>query len=345
MGNPGRRPVHDAKADLSSDSETISRNNKPRKTRSASPSRATGNANENSIASVKRRRRADLASSDLQSSMDSNDHSSQAQADRDTAPAAANGPNSEDAGLSEHHLKQRSQTEIAGDSEQCSASPAGEHSEHIARANRQAGRSDTAKSQEYAEEYAAKASDVLEDASEKRYSKAVILDTIMSYKKDSRNFFWGDLQKNCSRMNRRHDDRWYAWTKEMMENVDENEERMKSIVVKHTHSKIQEVCREIGGDAWNLKCSDKIKRLMRSVKQIEKMVRTKGGMRTCWGRMAYDGVFKNKLRSQNIGVKDGQKKGRVYDVMGHIKLKDRRWKRHYKGILEKKDISKLYDRN
>lgn len=187
--------------------------------------------------------------------------------------------------------------------------------------------------------------DMIEDSSGNRYLKKEVLKIILSYKKNTRNFFWGDLQKNCNKMNRKFDDRWYVWTRDMMESIDQNEEKMRSIVLKHTHSKIQDICKEVGGDLWCLQTTDKLKRLAGNIRRIEKLIKSKKGVDTCWGRMKYDGTFKNKLVDQQRCMKKKLRRKKAYDVLDYVKYKSRRWDDHYKKLAEKDDISKLYNKN
>lgn len=185
--------------------------------------------------------------------------------------------------------------------------------------------------------------DTIEDSSGNRYLKKEILRIILSYKKNTRNFFWGDLQRSCSKMNRKFDDRWYPWTRDMMESIDQNEEKMRSIVLRHSHSRIQEICREVGGDMWRLQTASKLNRCVANIRQIEDLVRSKEGMDTCWGVMKYSGVLRSKVESRRNQMRRRLKK--KCGILDYIRYKSRLWDEHYRRQAEKDDISRLYNKN
>lgn len=187
--------------------------------------------------------------------------------------------------------------------------------------------------------------DVFGDGSGNRYHKSEILDIVLAYKKDSRNFFWGDLQKHCNKMCRKLDDRWYAWTREMMGNLDKNESRMRGIVHRHTHSAIQNICKDAGGELWQMRTVDKLKRLIGSVRQIEKLAKSRRGVETRWGRAKYMGAFGHRMDCYSRASRTKRPQKRLTEVLDYVEYKRSVWNRHYKEQEERDDAYKLYDRN
>ncbi|KAI4290800.1 hypothetical protein PAPHI01_0074 [Pancytospora philotis] len=180
--------------------------------------------------------------------------------------------------------------------------------------------------------------DTIADCLQNRYTKKEVLRLILAYKKDSRNFFWGDLQRCCNRRNRRFDDQWYNWTREMMEGIGQHELSMRNILAAHSHSKVQSICKEEGGSAWNLKVEDKVKALTRSIRRLRRKVESPRGLSTCWGRMKLDGVFKN--RAGRRSAPDG-----APDYSNYISARAALWEKYYRGLSEKDDIFRMYDKN
>lgn len=137
--------------------------------------------------------------------------------------------------------------------------------------------------------------DGIQDCDGNWCSNREVLRTVLSFKRDSRNFFWGHLMNTCNRINRKVDDRWYPWSGGMMEMCDNNEIKMKNILLHHSHAKIQDICKELGGDFWGNKTTGKIRKLVGGLKHIQKCMQSKKGMKTCWARLKYEGVFKSNI--------------------------------------------------
>lgn len=174
------------------------------------------------------------------------------------------------------------------------------------------------------------------------YSPEDILRTVLLYKKDSLNFFWGDLMKNCNKFNRKADDGWYKWTKDMLMACDENEMRMRKVVMKDTHGTVQNICEAIGDGIWNIPTNNKIKNLVRELKKIDKLIISEKGMKTCWGVLKYESVFLNKLKAKNKINNDTSGKKKPYDVQDYFKYLKRKWTKHYNNFKEKEDASNFY---
>lgn len=182
--------------------------------------------------------------------------------------------------------------------------------------------------------------DTIEDINGKELTKKKVYKAISLFKKDSRNFWLGDSQNNCSRMNRRYDDRWYLWTKEMMENVDRNETIMKDVLKKHSHEKIQQLCSDLGGDEWNLKTSRKIKKMLVGIDTICKGLDK--GMRTYWGKFKFNGVLDHRVREFERKMNEESDEKKEYDIGHYCNYKSKEWKEYFEKQKDKEDSSKLY---
>lgn len=187
----------------------------------------------------------------------------------------------------------------------------------------------------------AKDDDTIIDCARNRYTKDEVLNIIRAYKKDSRNFFWGDLQNACNRRNRKFDDRWYNWTREMMEGIDRNDFCMRSILMNYSHSTIQSVCKEVGGDFWNLKTSAKLEAYMKDIYKIRKRIKSNKGLTTCWGRIKYEGVFKSRMRK----IRRSTSKAPENAIDNYLELKSAALNKYYSSVAEKDELSRLYNKN
>ncbi|KAI5168318.1 hypothetical protein PAEPH01_0031 [Pancytospora epiphaga] len=187
--------------------------------------------------------------------------------------------------------------------------------------------------------------DLIDDGCGNMYNRGEVLDIVLSYKRDSRNFFWGDLQNYCNKMCRNTEDSWYPWSKEMMTNLDKNERKMRNIVNKHSHSVIQSICRDVGGESWRMRTEDKLKSLLGTLRQIEKFVKSEKGMKTCWGRMKYVGTFRHKMGAQAKDSETETPKEFYTEAMEYAKYKKSLWENSYLDQEEKRLVYKLYSKN
>lgn len=152
-------------------------------------------------------------------------------------------------------------------------------------------------------------------------------DAILQYKKDSKCIFLGEFLHQCSNI-RKPNDKWYFWSKEMIEGIDKNEELMKRVLVAYGHSPIEALLENRCSEEWNNSIEEKIKGLIDGLKSIEEMV-CGNGMSTVWG------VLKNKGTTINR-VKDAFRRGRrIRGIIDYVRYKHRKWDAHYKKVSEK----------
>ncbi len=133
-------------------------------------------------------------------------------------------------------------------------------------------------------------------------------DAILNYNKDSKNFFTGHILDSCEK-ERREEDSWYEWTKEMMDSVDVNEATMNKALLDKGHSYISEIM-EKGCDHlkrttlgacndpliyWKSTLENKITELLSGLKSIKNLIKEKG-MKTVWGKIKNRGFFINNAR-------------------------------------------------
>ncbi|ELA40957.1 uncharacterized protein VICG_01987 [Vittaforma corneae ATCC 50505] len=178
----------------------------------------------------------------------------------------------------------------------------------------------------------------------KKYREAV-----MTYKKDSKNFFLGEFLGQCLKK-RRQMDSWYPWTKEMLNKVDQNEEIMKKGLVEYGHEYITDLLEGqikakdnktngIEKDDWNSTIKDKIDSLIDGLKSIEEAIRNEG-MDTIWGKIQFEGVVLNNIKGcMDSFMKTSNKK---YDIIDYVKYKNKRWEEHYNRVRDEKDRKNLY---
>lgn len=163
---------------------------------------------------------------------------------------------------------------------------------------------------------------------------STLKNAVIQYKKDTKCIFTGDLTQQCSKV-RKKDDKWYFWTKEMIDNIDTNETLMKNALLSFGHDKIEDLMREHCREEWNYSLQDKIEKLEDGLKSIEEMVLT-CGMSTIWG------LLKNKGTTFNR-VSDAFRRGRkIRGIIDYVKYKHRKWDNHYKRVSEKIKKRQLY---
>lgn len=182
-----------------------------------------------------------------------------------------------------------------------------------------------------------------------------IKEAIVSYKRDSKNFFVGDILENCCRRNRRYEDQWYLWTKEMMDDIDKNEAVMNNALLCEGHKGMSELL-EKGfngqGEAdynvdrvrcpeWGLSLDRRIKDLMSGLKSLENMICSDEGMNTIWGKIKYKGFVKNSAREYFSRKKMNSK--RKLDLCDYVKYKGQLWDEHYQSVKNKDLEKNLYD--
>lgn len=187
--------------------------------------------------------------------------------------------------------------------------------------------------------------ETIQDANGNTYSKKDIARLILSFKKDSRCFFWGDLQQKCNRENRTAEDSWYPWSNELMASCVRHETAMRSLLVEHGHSKIQGVCAEVAGDAWNSRTTGKLKKLFGGLQQIQKLANSNEGMWTCWGRMRYKGMLNHKMRTRKRELKQTAKDAKTVNISEYLKYIDGKWKRYFDEMKDKKAAFSFYYKN
>lgn len=183
--------------------------------------------------------------------------------------------------------------------------------------------------------------ELLEDVNGNTLSASKLVKMMLEYKKDTQNFFVGNLQKSCNRTNRKPDDRWYPWTKEMMERVDRNENAIKDILKKYSHANIQDLCRRIGGGEWNRPITDRLGNMINEIGAIKKMLMSQTGFETCWGKMKSRGVFMWNVENHKNKIKMKYRKNKL-DLYDYAQYKKHLWKAHYKNLKEKDEQNKLY---
>lgn len=168
-----------------------------------------------------------------------------------------------------------------------------------------------------------------------------IREAVLSYKRDTKNFFIGDLLGSCSRRARRYDDQWYVWTKDMMESIDRNEEVMTKLLQSEGHERLSSMMRDSCKD-WDDTIEDKIRELMDGLQSIESMIRSRKGMSTVWGRIKYRGVFRNNVRQYLVKTtKSGD--ARTLDLVDYARHRGKRWDEHLGKMRSKEEQESLYD--
>lgn len=170
-------------------------------------------------------------------------------------------------------------------------------------------------------------------------SSEALCRAITNYKVESRKFIVGDIQMNCSRMGRQADDRWYKWTKEMMESIDRNEQIMRKAIVSHSHEELQSVCRDIGGRFWNLEISEEVDRLVSGIKVVENMLNSDTGIMTCWGIAKFNGVFVRKVLNY---VSNSEKNSKNINILEYIEQKTKMWNEEKTRQENEKEKEQLY---
>lgn len=174
-------------------------------------------------------------------------------------------------------------------------------------------------------------------------------DCVMSYKKDSKNFFLGELLGQCLKK-RKTCDKWYPWSKEMLEKVDLNEEIMRKGLIEYGHEEISnlfekhskelsEKKKRLIEDSWNLSINEKISNLIEGLKSIEDCIKT-DGMNTIWGTIKFQGVIFNNIK----GTMDQFMKmtNRRYDIIDYVKYKEKKWEDHYEKVKDENERKSLY---
>lgn len=177
-----------------------------------------------------------------------------------------------------------------------------------------------------------------EDQEDSAASK-VIKESVLGYKRDTKNFFVGDLLGCCSRRVRRYDDQWYAWTKDMMETIDKNEAVMTKFLLSEGHSKLGSLM-ECCCSGWSCTIDDKVRDLIDGLRSIESMIKSEKGMRTIWGRIKYKGVFKNSVRQYLSKVKSGTAK--KFDLVDYFRYKGKKWDDHFEKMKSREEQEDLY---
>lgn len=161
-----------------------------------------------------------------------------------------------------------------------------------------------------------------------------VKDATLQHKKATKCIFLGDFFNQCTNK-RKPADRWYFYSKEMIESIDQNEQIMNSALIRHGHSKIEEMMSRHGGEEWNGTLDSKMKNLAEGLKSIEDMI-CKEGMTTVWGTFINRGTTLNRIRG---AFKRGK---RVRGLIDYVKYKSRRWESHYKKVVERMKHRDLY---
>lgn len=175
-----------------------------------------------------------------------------------------------------------------------------------------------------------------------KYSIDAFKEAIMAYKKDSKNFFLGDQLGKCCRK-RRINDKWYAWTKEMLESIDRNEEAMKRVLIEYGHEQVQKMIteseQEKGIEGWNTSIQEKVDLLIDGLKSVQEKIEG-DGLSTILGTIKYNGTILKRIKdSMNMFMKNDNQ---GYDVIDYIRYRNKKLEDHYKKIREKNERKNLY---
>lgn len=161
-------------------------------------------------------------------------------------------------------------------------------------------------------------------------------ESILQYKKDSKNFFVGDFLGQCSRK-RRITDSWYPWNKDMITDVDRNESVMNKVLLEQGHGYVEDVMKNVESDGWNQSMKEMIESLMSNLESIED--RIDEGMVTIWGKIKDDGTVLNNIKSSRKKFIGEERK---YDIIDYVNYKNKRWEEHYKKKKDKMERDRLY---
>jgi len=185
---------------------------------------------------------------------------------------------------------------------------------------------------------------------------------INEFKSHSKNFVIGDLSNNCNKLGRRLDDRWYMWTKEMMENTNADEKAMKDVLERCGHEEIERMCRQMGGMEWNEDVRSRAKNLLTVLKGMNAQIadrhssradkyadrhssRTdkyadrhssradkdatikskKKGMITYWGVVQEDRILRSRIKWSVRKMRKTLKEKQKYGIRDYVKYKKILW--------------------
>lgn len=170
-------------------------------------------------------------------------------------------------------------------------------------------------------------------------------EAVKAYKRDSKNFFLGNLLEQCSKR-RKINDVWYSWNKEMLASIDQNEKTMKQGLLQFGHEKISKLLEESDvnknasvDDNWASSMQEKIAFLLDGLQSIQEMIRGEG-LSTVWGTIQYKDVALSRIQSAMTSFMKNENKR--YDVIDYVKYKGKKLEEHYKKIREKIDRKNLY---
>lgn len=96
-------------------------------------------------------------------------------------------------------------------------------------------------------------SQTYQDLQGNEYTQQEVFDIAQSLHKDSLNVLVGDMNGHCNKSFRVPNDGWYPWTDSLMKQYTINKEIIEGLIERNGHEKITGLCRELGGEPWNVK--------------------------------------------------------------------------------------------
>lgn len=163
-------------------------------------------------------------------------------------------------------------------------------------------------------------------------------EAVLAYKRESKGFFVGEFLGQCQKK-RRVGDKWYPWTKEMLERVDSNEAVMRSVLLEHGHERVGQLMGEGKDNGWNSTLEEKVKELIDGLKSIERTIKG-DGLNTIWGMVKSNGIILNRIKSSRSSFM--KIPNRKYDIIDYVKYRIEQWTTHYERLKAEKKKRDLY---
>ena len=74
-------------------------------------------------------------------------------------------------------------------------------------------------------------------------------------------------------------------------------------------------------------------------------MRSRQGLKSCWGRLRYRSVFRNKMAHQYRHLKKRIQGGQHLNAVDYTRLKSEKWDDQYRKEMEKDETSRFYSRS
>ncbi|KAI5151186.1 hypothetical protein ENBRE01_1957 [Enteropsectra breve] len=172
------------------------------------------------------------------------------------------------------------------------------------------------------------------------HEKTRLLNLVNNYKNEYKSFMIGSINSHCRKSCRETGDKWYEWTQKNIEHIDKYQEQMRSLISRYGHGQLQKLCMENGGDSWNLTVEERAKKVVKELKHMDKLIRSKGGMKTKWGKIKYgNGPFDRMSKSEASKIAKAKNSADI-NLIDYVEYKRKRWETHYTFISEKEELHK-----